>query len=204
MLKIGITGGIGSGKSLLIDYFADMEKALILRADEIGRKLQEPFEAAYWPIIDEFGNKCVNADGTLDRAWIAKIVFEDPDKLKKLNSIVHPMVESVIRAHCHEALLAGTKLVLVESAILIEVGYKAFCDEVWFVKAPVEDRIRRVMDERGLNREEVERVIANQMTDLEYEQVCDRTIDNSGSVESLRTQIEAELFRLGLEELIRN
>lgn len=202
MFIIGVTGGIGSGKSLLIDYFKGNDAVVILRADEIGRKLQEPFEAAYRPIIDLFGSKCVRPDGTLDRAWIAGIVFEDPDKLASLNAIVHPLVESVIRVHCHDALLDGKKLVLVESAILIQAGYKDFCDEVWYVRAPVEDRIRRVIADRSIKREAVERVIANQMSDWEFEEACDRTIDNSGTVEELELLIEQELERLGLDGLI--
>ena len=196
MFVLGVTGGIGSGKSAVLDYLKDEKGAAVFSADQAGRDVQRKGGAAYGPIVDLFGEDIVLDDGELDRAGISKIVFHSPEKLAELNAIVHPLVREQLSGDMERARQEGRRLFVVESAILIEVGYRQYCDEVWYVWSSPEVRIERVARQRGLDRERAETVIASQLSDEEYERGCDVTIDNSGDLESLYRMIDRQCERI--------
>ena len=200
MFVLGVTGGIGSGKSEVTGYFRDHPDAAVCLADGIGAKLQKKDGPAYAPIVRAFGKKILCEDGSLDRKKLASVVFNDPKKLDILDDIVHPLVEDCVQDEMERARTEGKKIFVLESAILIEVGYKQFCDEVWFVKAPERTRIQRLKETRNMTEEQALAVISRQMSDQEYEKNCDYTIKNDADLATLCKQIENRLRQLHLPE----
>lgn len=200
MFVLGVTGGIGSGKSEVTGYFRDHLDASVCQADSIGAELQKKDGPAYAPIVRAFGEDVLCEDGTLDRKKLASIVFNDPEQLEILDDIVHPLVEKNIQNMMAKSRTEGKKIFVVESAILIEVGYKQFCDEVWFVKAPETTRIKRLAETRNMTEKQALAVISRQMSDAEYEKNCDYTIKNNADLETLFRRIEKRLRQLHLME----
>lgn len=200
MFVLGVTGGIGSGKSEVTGYFRERFDASVCQADSIGTELQRQEGPAYAPIVRAFGEDVLSEDGTLDRKKLASIVFNDPEQLEILDDIVHPLVENCIQNMMAKSRTAGKKIFVVESAILIEVGYKQFCDEVWFVKAPESTRIKRLAEARNMTEKQALAVMSRQMSDAEYEKNCDYTIKNNADLETLYRRIEKRLRQLHLME----
>lgn len=199
MKIIGITGGIGCGKSELMALFDNRDGVSVCCADQIGRELQQRDGAAYGPIVEAFGTAYCRPDGELDRQALARLVFDDPEALDTLNAIVHPLVHQEVLARIEEARARQEQLFLVESAILLDVGYQDFCDEAWCLRASYENRLRRLAAQRGMSEEEIERIISRQRSDEEFVAACDQVIVNDGSTEELRQAVNGQLRRLGLE-----
>ena len=195
---LGVTGGIGSGKSEVLKYFSSLPGAAVCRADDVGMQLQKKGGKAYEPIVNAFGREILKDDGELDRQKIGDIVFRDPDSLAVLNSIVHPLVEDQIRQEVRCSVEMGKDVFVVESAILLDVGYREFCDEVWYVRAPLETRIGRIVQTRHMSGERAAAVIERQMTDEQFCEKCDFIIDNSGDLEDMYAQIRDRLCFLHL------
>ncbi|MBR0377315.1 MAG: dephospho-CoA kinase [Lachnospiraceae bacterium] len=200
MFVLGITGGIGSGKSEVTGYFRDYLDASVCLADGIGAKLQAKDGPAYAPIVSAFGKDILCENGCLDRKKLASVVFNDAEQLKILDDIVHPLVENYIQNEMARSRTEGKKIFVVESAILIEVGYKQFCDEVWFVKAPKRIRIKRLKETRDMTESQALAVMSRQLSDEEYEKKCDYTIKNNADLETLFKRIEKRLRELNLLE----
>lgn len=200
MFVLGVTGGIGSGKSEVTGYFRDHLDAFVCQADSIGAELQKKDGPAYAPIVHTFGKDILCEDGSLDRKKLASIVFSDPEELGVLNDIVHPLVENYIQNKMTRSRIEGKKIFVVESAILIEVGYKKICDEVWFIKAPERTRIKRLTESRDMTEKQALAVMSRQMSDAEYERNCDYTIKNNADLKTLFNQIEKRLRQIHLLE----
>ena len=198
MFVLGITGGIGSGKSEVLRCLATMHGATICRADEVGRQLQKKGGAAYDPIVETFGEEILRPDGELDRPKLASIVFNDPAQLKVLNEIVHPLVLKEVLDFIWASSRGGSRIFALESAILLDVAYQDFCDEVWYVHTPMELRIDRIARTRNMTEEQVKSVIARQMSEREFRRYCDYTIENTGDLNDLRVSVESRLKVLGL------
>lgn len=187
MKVIGITGGIGSGKSRVLKYISEKQGVYILEADRLAERLMNKGERIYMAVTKAFGDEILNESGEINRAALAAIVFGDPDKLKLLNSLTHPAVREeimdmidladggFIRNDRHEEI----KLFFIEAALLIEEGYKAICDNMVFVYADRDVRIERLMDGRGYTREKCLAVMKNQKDDDFYRENSDIVIDNS-------------------------
>ena len=190
MKIIGITGGIGSGKTAALSIFKEEYGAFIMEADALAHKLMEPGERSYTDIVDAFGEDILGADKTIDRAKLGAIVFDDPDKLEKLNQITHPNVKNAILESINKQKESGCELYILEAALLIQDGYLSICDEMWFVYADVEVRIDRLCRYRGFSREKALSVIRSQEPDSYYETNCTKKIDNSGDREELRNHIK--------------
>lgn len=200
MFVLGVTGGIGSGKSEVTCYLRDHLDASVCQADNIGAELQKKDGPAYAPIVRAFGEDILCEDGALDRKRLASIVFNDPEQLEILDDIVHPLVENYIQNMMAKSRREEKKIFVVESAILIEVGYKQFCDEVWFVKAPESVRIRRLTEARNMTEKQASAIMNRQMSDAEYEKNCDYTIKNNADLKTLFKRIEKRLRQLHLLE----
>lgn len=187
---IGLTGGIGSGKSTVAAILAELG-AVVIDADKIGHEIYLPGTEGFERVVAEFGADVVAADGTIDRRRLGARVFDDPAALARLNAIVHPLIGEETRRWMQAALAAATgNPIVVEAPVMLEAGWKFF-DRVWVVVVSREVAIARVMASRGLSREEVERRIDAQMSNDERERHADLVIRNDGTLAELRAQVEA-------------
>lgn len=197
MLKIGVTGGVGAGKSLVLSYLRDAHGAVIIMLDEVGRELMEPDGACFKPVVELFGPEVVQKDGTLDRPLIAKKMFNDEDLRAKLNGIIHPAVLKETMRRIYKAEDEGVRLLIVESAILLETNYDAICDEVWYIYADARVRAERLRESRGYDDARIKKTMEAQMTDEEFKKRADHVIDNSGDFELTKGQIDEILAAHG-------
>ena len=216
---LGITGGVGSGKSTVLDYLKTGYGAFLIECDEVARKLQQPGGECYEPMRRLFGDQaCLNKDGTIDRKAVAQIVFSDEEKLKALNRIVHPAVKrrvrELIRNYCDsigdsphlaaERSEGASHLVVIEAALLLEDNYGEICDEIWYVYADEHARRRRLKQSRGYSDDKITGMLANQRSDLSFRENCTVTIDNSSeNLQNTFRQIDEALARRGVLKAVR-
>lgn len=184
MKNIGLTGNIAAGKSTVARLFSDWG-ATIIDADAIVHDLQRPGTPIFRAIIDRFGPGVVADDGSLDRAALRGLVFDDKRALADLNAIVHPAVADERRRLIDEAVAAGVTLLIHDIPLLFEVGDPAAFDAVVLVDAPVAARRERLERTRGLDRGTAESMIAAQMPSADKRKRATFLIDNDGSVEQL-------------------
>jgi dephospho-CoA kinase len=194
---IGLTGGIGSGKSTAARLLAELG-ADVIDADRVGHEVYLAGTQGWQRIVDCFGRSVVGADGEIDRKRLGAIVFADPKRLTELNSIVHPLIREEVRRRIAERRAAqSTAPVVVEAAVLIEAKWFTLVDEVWLVVADRESIYQRIAAQRGLDRSAIEARIGSQLDDDERRRHAQVVIDNSGSEGDLR----AALTRLWRERL---
>ena len=184
MKTIGLTGGIGSGKSTAAKILADLG-AEVIDADRVGHEVYQPGTPGWDQVVAAFGRGIVAADGTIDRKSLGAVVFADKAKLAELNAIVHPLIAQAVAQRLAHAGAAG-KPIVVEAAVLIEANWQTLVDEVWLVVASPEAVIARLGSQRGLSREAVEARVRSQLSDAERRAKSDVVIDNSGTLEELR------------------
>lgn len=189
MKIIGITGGIGSGKTAVLNILKSDYGAFVMEADALAHCLMKPGQMSYNDIVNAFGQDILMEDGVIDRQKLGQVVFNDEEKLKILNSITHPNVKKAILSSIVEKEIAGCDLYVLEAALLIQDGYLDICDEMWFVYADLEKRIERLCMYRGFTRERAAKVIRSQAPDEYYEMNCVKKIDNSGDIDELKKQI---------------
>jgi len=201
---IGITGGIGSGKSYVLSVMEKRFACLLLEADAIAFQLEQPLGSCYQPILQLFGREILASDNTIDRQKLGKIVFADKKKLKRLNQIVHPAVKKKIR---EEIRLSQAKepdrIILIEAALLLEDHYDAICDTIWYIRSSEETRRKRLKEKRGYSEEKITAVMKNQLPEAEFIRQCNCVINNDGTEEELIMQIEACLKRSRQEVIQR-
>jgi dephospho-CoA kinase len=190
MLTIGLTGGIGSGKSTVAQILGEFG-APILDADKVAHTTYAPGASAYDAVIAAFGADIVAADRTIDRRKLGAIVFGKPEQLSKLTSIVWPATRESIRLNVADLRARGANLpIVVEAAILIEANWQPLFDEIWLVRAPREQVISRIESQRGLKPDETEARIRAQLPDEERAKHATLTIENNGSLEELRSLLK--------------
>ena len=193
-MVIGVTGGVGAGKSFVLSIIEEEFDAKLLHADEIAQQLTEPEHSCYERIVEEFGTGILKEDQTIDRNQLAEIVFGDPSALKKLNHIVHPMVKEYIQGEISCILLEDpAKIIVIEAALLIEDHYEEICDEIWYVKADEEIRRKRLKENRNYTDERIDKIIKSQLKESEFEKNCQRIINNNGNIEKTRQEIKNAL-----------
>lgn len=192
---LGITGGVGSGKSTVLKYLKDKYNAKIIEADAVAKDIMNPGHRVYNMVLSEFNNIKLNEDKTIDRNYLAREVFGNESNLEKLNAIVHPGVKeeilSLISKYYNENEHA---LIVIEAALLIETGYKDICDEIWYVYCEKEERIKRLISSRGYTRQKACDIMNNQMSEEEFKKSTDEFIDNSFNEEKTEIQIDS-LFK---------
>jgi len=198
-ITIGLTGGIGSGKSTAAKILAELG-APAIDADKVGHEIYQPGAPAYQELIDAFGEGILAPDRTIDRRKLGPIVFADPAALKRLNAIVHPKMfarmSEMVAAMRHGG---ETRPIVIEAAILIEANWQSLFDEIWLVTAAREHVIDRVERDRGLKPEQIEARIRAQLSDEERRKCATSVIHNDGTLEELR----AAVTRLWQEALAR-
>lgn len=189
MLLLGLTGGIGSGKSTVSAMLAE-RGAVIIDADAITRELQQPRQPVFDAIVARFGDGIVAADGTLDRVGLGKIVFADVDARKDLESIVHPAVGAEMIKRL-QAEAETDHVVVYDVPLLVESARRAMdFGAVIVVDIDPDIAVKRVVEQRGMDEVDVRARIANQASREERIAVADKVIDNSGSLDDLRRQID--------------
>jgi dephospho-CoA kinase len=186
MVVVGLTGGIGSGKSTVSAMLAE-RGAIVVDADGIAADVRAPGGAAYQPLVDRFGDAIVAADGTIDRKALAGLAFADEHALADLNAITHPAIGAEIAARM--AAEAGTDhLVILDVPLLVENG-RITPDKVIVVDCPVDEAVRRLVEYRGFEEDDARRRVAAQVTREERLAKADFVVDNSGPPEALSEQV---------------
>ncbi len=182
-MVIGLTGGVGCGKSTVLRLMEQHFCCRGIRTDEVAREQMEPGGVTYARVLEEFGRGgeivLTGADGAIDRAKLAEIVFSDAEKLARLNALTHPAVtEYVLREVERERREGRYDYLVIETALLIEGGYGRFCDEVWYVSAPAEDRRGRLRSSRGYSDRKIEELFARQQSEEAFLGVATAVIEN--------------------------
>lgn len=188
MRVIGLTGGIASGKST-VAAMLERRGAVVIDADRISREAVMPGEPAYREIIAEFGGDILNPDGTINRAALGKIVFNDPAARERLEKITHPAIGRLADRKLAELRAAGTPLAFYMAPLLIEAGATSRVDEIWVVFVDRETQIARVIARDGISREEALQRIAAQMPMEEKRTYGKAVIDNNGSEKETEEQV---------------
>ena len=184
---VGITGPIGAGKSTVLRILRQLG-ADTIDADQIAREVMEPGGAAYDAVVAAFGPRILADNGRIDRGRLADIVFSDPQALRRLEGIVHPAVFEAVKRRIEES---NRPVIALEAIKLLEAGLSlTLCDEVWVVVADQAVQLQRLRA-RGVPEEEALRRLAAQMPREEYIRRADVVIDNRGSLDDLRQQVEA-------------
>lgn len=191
MRVIGITGGVGSGKSSVLKLLKERFNAYILIADDIAKETMCRGNAGYEQVVEMFSEDILDKDKNIDRTKLATIVFHNENKRIVLNSIIHPLVKKIILNKINELKIAGTyDYVFVEAALLIEDHYDVICDELWYIYVPADIRRQRLKDSRGYSDEKIDSVFKSQLNEEAYKKACINVIDNSKDIEDTMSQIE--------------
>lgn len=197
MKFIGITGGVGAGKSAILSYLANKPKVRVLLADEIAHMLMEPGTDCYKQIIERFaGEDILDRDGCFHRGKLAQVIFSDAGKRQAMNAIVHPAVKEYVRQVYKEELKENQlDFLILEAALLIEEEYDEICDELWYIYTNEENRRKRLIESRGYSNEKIDGIFKSQLTEEEFKAGTQVTVDNNGSLEETYLQIENALRR---------
>ncbi len=188
-MRIGLTGGIASGKST-VSRFLREAGAFVSDADEAARKVVLPGTPALDDIVAAFGRSLLLPDGMLDRAALGRVVFGDPDKLRQLESILHPAIRAYMKEEMDRAEAESPgRLIVADIPLLYETGQDKAYDGVLVVHVPHELQVKRLMERNGMDQGEAERRIGLQMSLDEKKRRADWVVDNSGSLEDTRAQI---------------
>lgn len=192
---IGITGGVGTGKSYVCSLIKRHLGYPVIDSDSVSREQMVPGSTVLEQVYEAFGTEIANEDGTLNRSALAQIVFQDDNKLALLNSITHPAAIAEIKRQIAAYKAENIPYIFVESALACSAGYRDFCDELWCVTAPETVRRYRLRKERGYSDERISVVFAEQMSEEELQSLCDKEIINSNMVGDLELcyQIEDNL-----------
>lgn len=189
MYVIGLTGGVGSGKTVAAKLLSDLAGAKLLVSDELGHAVMQQGTYVYRQIVSAFGKEILNEKGEICRQGLSKKVFADSHLLAQLNQIVHPAVKESIREYISSKKAENGFLVL-ESALMFESGCDAFCDEVWFIRVSPEVRQERLRAGRGYSREKTLSVMAQQLPEEEFQKRCDRVVSNEQDMVSLERNLK--------------
>lgn len=191
MKVIGITGGVGCGKTTVLKLLLERYHARVILADDVAKELMKKGQKVYDQIVDEFGKEILLENGDLNRRKLAEIVFCDREKRLALNHIVHPAVKKYIVeevANCQAR--QQYDYVFIEAALLIEDHYETICEEFWYIYANTEVRRKRLKESRGYTDERIDGMLKSQLSDEEFKKACKVVIDNSNDLEHTIAQIE--------------
>lgn len=195
MKFIGITGGVGAGKSAVLQYLSEKENTRVMLADEIAHDLMKRETRCYHKIIRTFRNEhLLDTNGEFNREQLAKIIFSSAENRLKMNSIVHPAVKEYVKQQFEfEKARGALDFLVLEAALLIEEHYDEICDELWYIHAFPRIRKKRLMESRGYSSEKVEQIFASQLSEQIFREKCKVIIDNNGDLSQTFLQIEKAL-----------
>ena len=194
MKVIGITGGVGSGKSALLNAISKEYNCKILLADDIANLLKEPGQCCYVPLIKLLGEQVLDEAGFLDKKKMSDAIFQNQELLTKVNEIVHPAVKEYIRTCIgEEREKKQVDFVFVEAALFIEAGYRDMVDSLWYIYADRLVRIQRLVKGRGYTDSKIHDIMNKQLQEEEFRANCDVVIDNSGTLDEAMEQVKRNL-----------
>ena len=188
MLVIGLTGGIGTGKSEVARLLQSLGAAVI-SADEVGHEAYVPDSESWREVVDTFGKEILQPSGEIDRQKLGAIVFSDPQQLEKLNAIMHPRMARMVADRIQVLRDQGASTVVVEAALLFEAGWDSLVDEVWTTDSSVELVVERLQARNGMDEKESRRRIGSQMDRAERIERSDLVVDNSSDVSALEQTV---------------
>jgi dephospho-CoA kinase len=194
---VGLTGGVGSGKSTVAETLRELG-AEVIDADEAAHAVYEPGMSGFDAVVREFGDEYVR-DGRIDRARLGKLVFNDPDALRRLNAIVHPLVREWMADRTVEAVEGGARVVVQDVPLLFENGLEPLFSSVVLVYVPEAMQVQRLVDGRGFTEDRARAVMAAQMPIEEKRRRATHVIDNSGTRDETRAQVDELWKRLQAE-----
>ncbi len=190
MRTIGVTGGVGSGKSVVLDYLRDRYGARLIVADDVARQLEEPGAACYNELLELLGREVLGSDGYFDNKKFAAAIFSDEKKLAAVNAIVHPEVRKYILSEMEKEEKRGCRYFVAEAALLIEEHYDEVLDELWYIFVPENIRRERLKSSRGYSDEKIDRIFEAQLSEREFREHCIYVIDNGSSLTETYRQID--------------
>ncbi|OFU58075.1 dephospho-CoA kinase [Corynebacterium sp. HMSC11D10] len=189
MKKAGLTGGIGSGKSTVARMLAD-EGFPVVDADQIAREIMEPGSPVLAQVAEVFGEDLIDDTGALNRAELAKRAFSSTEQTEKLNALTHPAIRAESNRRFDEAEKAGARAVIYDMPLLVDLGLHHDMDMTVVVDVDVDERVRRLVDKRGLTEADARARIAQQVDDDTRRAAADIVVDNNGPLEALAAQVE--------------
>lgn len=199
MKVIGITGGVGAGKSTVLDIIRDSCSCFIVIADEAAHEVERKGQPCYYELVGLLGEDILAPDGEIDRKKMAGRIFSDDNTelLTGVNAIVHPRVKEYILKLIDEHGRSGdVDYFFIEAALLIEDGYKEICDELWYVYASEKVRAERLKRSRGYSDKKTEEIMRSQSEEAVFRENCDRIIENDGDILKTKSDIAALLLNL--------
>ncbi len=192
MRVIGLTGGIGTGKSLVAHMLGELG-AEVIDADRIGHEAYTPHTPVWKEVVEAFGEEILQPSGEIDRKRLGSIVFSDPKELARLNSIMHPRMAEMIHERVKELEGKGAETVVVEAAVLVEAGWDKlpWVDEVWVTRSDEEQVVERIKERNNLPDEEIRKRIGSQLPFQERSRNAQVVVDNSGAIDDLKEAVES-------------
>lgn len=188
MKVIGLTGGIGSGKSTVTEFLAELG-AVVIDADKVGHKAFEPDTGLWREVVGAFGRGVLTSNGDIDRKKLGAIVFGNPDSLARLNQLMHPRMYDIVKAQIEECQRRGVDVVVLEASLLLEAGWTGLADEVWVTVASEPTVLRRLQEKVGLSRQQSLARIRSQLSSNERTKRADVVIDTDCSLDEVRTKV---------------
>ena len=195
MKVIGLTGGIGSGKSTVSQLLAELGAA-ILNADEIGHEAFKPDTEIWRQVVAAFGRQILVPDGNIDRKKLGEIVFSNPESLSRLNQIMHPQMYDMVKARLEEYRQQGTRVVVLEAPLLLEAGWTLLVDEVWVTTAPEATVLKRLEERSGMSQAESLTRIRSQLSSAERIRHADVVINTNCDLDELKSTVKELWQRL--------
>ena len=191
MMTIGITGGVGAGKSQVLTYIEANYNCKVIRADEVAHLLEEPGHKCYERIVAFLGTDILQEDKTIDKRKMASAIFTDEQKLTAINEILHPEVKTYILEQIQqESEKQEIDFLFVEAALLIEEHYDEILDEIWYIHADTEVRSKRLKESRQYSAEKIADIMGKQLSEEEFRKHCSVVIVNNGDLTVTYKQID--------------
>ena len=198
MKIIGITGGVGAGKSTVLSFLDTLPGVRTVQADRAGHLVMEPGTEAYDKIREHFGERVTGADGRIDRQLMGSFVFSDKKELNWLNGVIHPAVKAFIRREiCLEEKKGECRFFFIEAALLIEDHYDEICDEFWYIYTEERLRRERLRQSRGYSDEKMDAILSSQKPDSVFRKYCQEVVDNGSDEEKTLLQVRRLLEERG-------
>ncbi len=188
MRVIGLTGGIGTGKSTVSKFLTELG-AMVLDADKIGHEAYAPDSATYHEVVAAFGRGILTPKGQIDRKKLGSIVFGSPEALSRLNQIMHPWIHETLKNHLRTYQSQGVRVAVIEAALLVEAGWHSLVDEVWVTVAPHDTVLKRVGGREHLSEGEITARIHSQLPTEERVKHADIVINTNVSLDELKTRV---------------
>ena len=196
---LGITGGVGAGKSTILAYLSEKYQARVIELDKAAHLCMQPGTDCFDRIVKNFGRKILAADGSICRPALSKIVFAERSMVEILNQIVHPAVKNYIREEIRKEREKGSSpFIVLEAALLLEDHYDEICDEIWYIYVDEKTREKRLASSRGYSEEKTKSILRSQLSDKRFRMACQFVVDNSSTiVENTYEQIDRGLVEHG-------